>query len=98
MVSIADTGKGIAPEHLSKIFDPFFTTKQVGKGTGLGLSVSFGIIKDHGGKIQAQSPVPEEYFVEDSVGKDHFGPGAVFIVELPLGGEAREPNREDTNA
>lgn len=85
VVSIADTGKGIAPEHLSKIFDPFFTTKQVGKGTGLGLSVSFGIIKDHGGKIQAQSPVPQEYLVEDSVSNDHFGPGAVFIVELPLG-------------
>jgi signal transduction histidine kinase len=38
-VEIIDTGKGIAPEHMSKIFDPFFTTKPVGKGTGLGLSL-----------------------------------------------------------
>jgi PAS domain S-box-containing protein len=84
VVSITDTGKGIAIEHLSKIFDPFFTTKQVGKGTGLGLSVSFGIIKDHGGKIFALSPAPGEYFPEDFVRSDHFGPGAVFIIELPL--------------
>jgi signal transduction histidine kinase len=84
VVSITDTGKGIAIEHLCKIFDPFFTTKQVGKGTGLGLSVSFGIIKDHAGKIFALSPAPGEYFPEDFVRSDHFGPGAVFIVELPL--------------
>jgi signal transduction histidine kinase len=84
VVSIADTGKGIAPEHLNKIFDPFFTTKQVGKGTGLGLSVSFGIIKDHGGKISAISPVPEKYITADFVRGEKFGPGAVFVVELPL--------------
>jgi PAS domain S-box-containing protein len=84
VVSIADTGRGIAVEHLGKIFDPFFTTKQVGKGTGLGLSVSFGIIKEHGGKIFALSPTPAEYLPEDFVGVDQFGPGAVFVVELPL--------------
>lgn len=85
-ISIADTGKGIAPEHLGKIFDPFFTTKQVGKGTGLGLSVSFGIIKDHGGIISALSPIPAKYLTEDFVRGEDFGPGAVFVVELPLGG------------
>ena len=95
MVSIADTGKGIAAENLSKIFDPFFTTKQVGKGTGLGLSVSFGIIKDHGGKIKALSPVPEEYFVDGSVHNDHYGPGAVFIVELPLGHVQQASERDE---
>ncbi|GAB6192171.1 two-component system sensor histidine kinase NtrB [Desulfocastanea catecholica] len=84
VVSIADTGKGIAAEHLGKIFDPFFTTKQVGKGTGLGLSVSFGIIKDHGGKIFAVSPPAEEYLPKDFSRRDNFGPGAVFVVELPL--------------
>jgi PAS domain S-box-containing protein len=84
VVSIADSGKGIAAEHLNIIFDPFFTTKQVGKGTGLGLSVSFGIIKDHGGKIYALSPVPEDYLSEELLACDHLGPGTVFVVELPL--------------
>jgi len=69
---------------LSKIFDPFFTTKPVGKGTGLGLSVSFGIIKEHGGKISVLSPPPEEYLPENFPRSGHYGPGTVFIVELPL--------------
>ena len=84
VVSIADSGKGIAAEHLNSIFDPFFTTKQVGKGTGLGLSVSFGIIKDHGGKILALSPTPKEYLPEEFLAHDHLGLGTVFVVELPL--------------
>jgi len=82
-ISVADTGQGVSPEHLSKIFDPFFTTKQVGKGTGLGLSVSFGIIKEHGGTIIAQSPVPAEYLGDAAVIDGSSGPGTVFIVELP---------------
>ncbi|GAG30170.1 unnamed protein product, partial [marine sediment metagenome] len=45
VIRIADTGKGIDSEHLSRLFDPFFTTKEVGKGTGLGLSISHGIIQ-----------------------------------------------------
>ncbi len=94
-VSIADTGKGIAPEHLGKIFDPFFTTKQVGKGTGLGLSVSFGIIKDHRGKISVLSPIPEKYLPEDFIRGDHFGPGAVFIIELPLEGAPDKVDQEE---
>jgi signal transduction histidine kinase len=80
--SIADSGPGVAKEHLGKLFDPFFTTKQVGKGTGLGLSVSFGIIKDHGGTISALSPVPADYLPEDWEKPTHAGPGAVFIVEF----------------
>ena len=82
--SIADTGGGIGKEHLDKIFDPFFTTKQVGKGTGLGLSVSFGIIKDHGGTLSVLSPIPEEYQIEAISQAEHHGPGAVFVVALPL--------------
>lgn len=83
-VSVADTGKGVEKEHLGKIFDPFFTTKEVGKGTGLGLSVSFGIIKEHGGRISALSPPPSHYLPEDFQRTEQFGPGTVFIVELPL--------------
>jgi len=54
-ISVQDTGKGIAPEHLPRIFDPFFTTKPVGKGTGLGLSLSYDIVKKHGGHIDVTS-------------------------------------------
>jgi signal transduction histidine kinase len=69
LVAVADSGGGIAPEHLPNIFNPFYTTKPRGVGTGLGLSISFGIIREHGGFIQAFSPP---------------GEGATFIVHLPL--------------
>ena len=68
-VEIADNGKGIPPEIMSKIFDPFFTTKAVGKGTGLGLSISYKIIEQHGGKISVDSTV---------------GTGTRFTIVLPL--------------
>ncbi len=66
---VTDNGMGIAEEDLSKIFDPFFTTKQPGRGTGLGLSVSYGIVRDHGGKIEATCAP---------------GCGTTFQVTLPL--------------
>lgn len=68
-VEIADNGKGIPPEIMSKIFDPFFTTKAVGKGTGLGLSISYKIIEQHGGSITVDSTV---------------GKGTRFTIVLPL--------------
>jgi PAS domain S-box-containing protein len=68
-IVVSDSGAGIAPEHLPHIFNPFYTTKPRGVGTGLGLSISFGIIREHGGFIQAFSPP---------------GEGATFIVHLPL--------------
>ncbi|MFO7875918.1 MAG: ATP-binding protein [Desulfovermiculus sp.] len=81
-ITVADTGSGIRQEVLDKIFDPFFSTKPVGKGTGLGLSVTFGIIKDHGGRINVLSPAPKEYLAGMESGTS--GPGTVFLVELPL--------------
>jgi signal transduction histidine kinase len=75
---VADTGHGIAPEHLHRIYDPFFTTKAVRKGTGLGLSVTYGIIQEHGGSIEVFNRP---------------GGGASFRLELPLAvpGPARKP-------
>jgi two-component system, NtrC family, sensor kinase len=67
-VEVADTGGGIAREHIHRIFDPFFTTKASGRGTGLGLSVSYGIIKEHSGKIDVRSTP---------------GKGTSFHVEFP---------------
>jgi signal transduction histidine kinase len=84
VVSVADTGSGIAAADLGKVFDPFFSTKPVGRGTGLGLSVSFGIVKDHGGLVRAESPLPEQYLTSSMRELAAHGPGCAFIVELPL--------------
>jgi two-component system NtrC family sensor kinase len=55
VVRLSDTGIGIPQENLDKVFEPFFTTKLVGKGTGLGLSICFGIMENHGGRIEIRS-------------------------------------------
>ena len=58
-VEVIDEGTGIAPDKLQKVFEPFFTTKRTGEGTGLGLSTAYGIIKQTGGFIFANSVVGE---------------------------------------
>ncbi len=53
LLTVSDTGCGIAPQHLARIFDPFFTTKR--RGTGLGLAITHGIVRDHGATIDVES-------------------------------------------
>lgn len=74
-VEVADSGTGIAPEHLKHLFEPFFTTKPMGEGTGLGLSLSYGIVQRHGGNIEVQSEA---------------GQGTRFRVVLPVRPPERE--------
>ena len=55
VAEVADTGSGIAPEHIARIYDPFFTTKPMGQGTGLGLSITYGFVREHEATIQCDS-------------------------------------------
>ena len=68
-VSVADNGKGIPEDILTRILDPFFTTKPVGEGTGLGLAITHQIIQQHGGEIRVESRV---------------GEGTHFHIRLPV--------------
>ena len=68
VLRVVDEGTGIAPDKLTKIFEPFFTTKRQGEGTGLGLSTAYGIVKQSGGYIFADSTL---------------GVGTTFTVMLP---------------
>ncbi|TWC39548.1 two-component system C4-dicarboxylate transport sensor histidine kinase DctB [Pseudomonas sp. SJZ079] len=67
LLSVADSGSGISAEHLANVFEPFFTTKPVGQGLGLGLAVSYGIVRELGGCLEAANG-------------EH---GALFTMRLP---------------
>ncbi len=69
LVAVTDTGSGIPKYDIGHVFEPFFTTKEKGRGTGMGLAMVYGIVKNHGGNIQAYSEV---------------GHGTAFKVYLPL--------------
>jgi len=69
VLEVRDTGPGMPPEVRKRVFEPFFTTKEVGVGTGLGLSTAYGIVMNHGGKIEFESAP---------------GEGSTFRILLPL--------------
>ena len=75
VIEVRDSGVGIASEGLAKIFEPFYTTKKTGEGTGLGLSTAYGIVKQTGGYIFADSAP---------------GEGAVFTLYFPATNEVEE--------
>jgi len=70
-VAVGDTGHGMAPETLGRIFEPFYSTKD-GKSSGLGLAVSWGIVQQHGGRLEAESQE---------------GQGSTFRVVMPVAQE-----------
>lgn len=69
VLEVTDRGHGIAPGDLARVFEPFYSTKPPGRGTGLGLAICFGLVRDHGGRIEVESAV---------------GRGSTFRVRIPL--------------
>ncbi len=68
VLKVSDTGSGMDPETLARVFEPFYSTKDPSRGPGLGLASVYGIVKQHGGRIHAES---------------ERGIGSTFTVYLP---------------
>ncbi len=68
LVTLADSGRGVAQKDMLRVFDPFFTTKPVGEGIGLGLSICYGIVAEHGGHVSVENGAEG---------------GARFTIDLP---------------
>jgi signal transduction histidine kinase len=82
-LTVSDTGVGMTDETLSHVFEPFFTTKGPGKGTGLGLATMYGIVRQSGGSVAAESEL---------------GRGSAFTVFLPLVATDSGPGPEFTRS
>ena len=91
-LSVADTGMGIAAEHLPRLFEPFFTTKKGGEGTGLGLAVVHGIVKQHRGWIEVESVVGKGTTIRV------FFPPTDKQPEIELKSRAADSTAPDTSA
>ncbi len=75
IVAVGDRGSGIADDVLPHIFEPFYTTKETGQGTGLGLSICYGIVQEHGGRLEVDSRA---------------GAGTMFFLRLPIAASGEE--------
>ncbi|WP_299644763.1 response regulator [Devosia sp.] len=86
VVSVSDTGVGIAPDLLSKVLEPFFTTKDVGKGTGLGLSSAYGFARQSSGTLRIMSSLGEGTLVEIWLPRAHENGVALLegATEVPV--------------